>query len=45
MRSDPGVLNDDAVFTTLGGAPRADRWFYDSHIGLGVVGIDLTKDL
>lgn len=44
VRSDPGTLNDDAVFTTIGGPP-ADRWFYDRHAGLGVVGIDLTKDL
>jgi hypothetical protein len=44
VRSDPGVLNDDAVFTTIGGEP-ADRWFYDSHMGLGVVGIDLSQDL
>lgn len=43
IRSDPGTLNDDAVFTNLGGHP-ADRWFYDSHMGLGVVAIDLSHD-
>src|SRR5690349_6906943 len=47
LRSDPaGILNDDAVLTKLGGSnPPVDRWFYDSQQGLGVVAMDLGRDL
>src|SRR3954447_21829638 len=44
LRSDPGVSpNDDAVFTKLGGAN--ENWFYDPNMGLGVVSVELSRDL
>jgi hypothetical protein len=44
LRSDPaGILNDDAVLTKLGGP--VDPWFYDAQQGLGVIAMDLGRDL
>ncbi|MDA0180639.1 hypothetical protein OJ997_10080 [Solirubrobacter phytolaccae] len=47
LRSDPsGILNDDAVLTELGGPnPPVDPWFYDDQQGLGVIAMDLGRDL
>jgi hypothetical protein len=44
LRSDPaGILNDDAVLNRLGGP--IDRWFYDHQQGLGVIAMELSRDL
>ncbi len=47
LRSDPaGILNDDAVLTKLGGPnPAVDHWFYDNNQGLGVIAMDIGRDL
>lgn len=47
LRSDPaGILNDDAVLTRLGGPnPPVDPWFYDNEQGLGVIAMDMGRDL
>ena len=44
LRSDPaGILNDDAVINQLGGP--VDPWFYDHNQGLGVISMELSRDL
>jgi hypothetical protein len=44
LRSDPGaILADDAAFKPLGGP--VDPWFWDSEQGLGVVAMELSRDL
>ena len=44
LRSDPaGILNDDGVITKLGGP--VDPWFYDNNQGLGVISMEMSRDL
>ena len=44
LRSDPaGILNDDGVITKLGGP--VDPWFYDHNQGLGVISMEMSRDL
>ena len=44
LRSDPGaIMADDAAFTKLGGP--VDPWFWDSNQGLGVIAMELSRDL
>jgi hypothetical protein len=45
LRSDPGaIMTDDATFTKIGGGP-VDPWFWDAKQGLGVVAMELSRDL
>ena len=44
LRSDPGaILADDAAFNKLNGP--VDPWFWDSKQGLGVIAMELSRDL